>query len=310
MIEQLDMRHLRSRYVFKGRLILETALHVGTGRAVSPLTDSPILRDAADRPLIPGSSMKGAFRAAVERIVPNLGLRTCGLADGDPAGPDDACPSRQGSTLDADYRAVRDYRGRIIPREPTEDDADGRRAYEALERLEHRDWAGRTISDEDLLELLDERLCDTCKLFGSPHLASKANFQDSLVRADEWLEVTEIRDGVGIDRDSERAVEQIKFDFEVVPSGTTFDFGLVVENPTPQNLGLLAVGLSEFTNGMVRLGGIRSRGLGACRLELDDVQVLNFDDSGALAAYLKDGTMASRPAAAFLADCIQQAFGR
>ena len=151
MTNQLDLRRLHSRYVFEGRLVLETALHVGTGRAVSPLTDSPILRDAADRPLIPGSSMKGAFRAAVERIVPNLGLRTCGLADGDPADPAEACPSRQGSILDADYRAVRDYRGRIIPREPTEDDADGQRAFEALERLGHRDWAGRIITDEDLL---------------------------------------------------------------------------------------------------------------------------------------------------------------
>ncbi len=309
MREDIDMRHLRSRYVFSGRLMLETALHVGTGRAVSPLTDSPILRDTAGRPLIPGSSMKGAFRAAVERIVPNLGLRTCGLADGDPDDSAEACPSRQQSTMDADYRAVRDYRGRSIPQEPTGDDVDGQRALRALDRLGHRDWAGRPITEDDLLTLLDEHLCDTCKLFGSPHLAAKARFQDLPVRTEEWLEVTEIRDGVGIDRDSERAVEQIKFDFEVVPSETAFDFGLVVENPTPQDLGLLAIGLSEFTNGMVRLGGIRSRGLGACRLELDDVQVLDFGSKGALAAYLKDGSMTPRPAATFLTECIQSAFG-
>jgi len=301
----LDRRNLHSRYVFSGQIILKTALHVGTGRAVSPLTDSPILRDAAGRPLIPGSSMKGAFRAAVERIVPNLpGYRTCALDDDDPS-----CLSPQRSPLSEAYMAVRGYLGRGIPDQPPESDQDARKARDALNRLGHPEWVNREITEDHLLQLLDEHLCDTCKLFGSPHLAAKARFQDLPVRSDEWLEVTEIRDGVGIDRDSERAVEQIKFDFEVVPSGTAFDFGLVVENPTPRDLGLLAVGLSELTNGMVRLGGIRSRGLGACRLELDDVQVLDFSDSKALAAYLKGGTVTTRPAAAFLAECIQNALG-
>jgi CRISPR-associated RAMP protein (TIGR02581 family) len=305
MIEDLDTRHLRSRCIFKGRLMLETALHVGTGRAVSPLTDSPILRDAANRPLIPGSSMKGAFRAAVERIVPNLpGYRTCALDD-----DDTSCLSPQRSLLGNAYRGVRGYLGRAIPDQPTEEDADGKAARAALSKLQHPEWASIQITEEHLLQLLDEHLCDTCKLFGSPYLAAKVRFQDLTVKADEWLEVTEVRDGVGIDRDSERAVEQIKFDFEVVPSGTTFDFGLVVENPTPRDLGLLAIGLSEFTNGMVRLGGIRSRGLGVCRLELDNVQTLDFGDSDALAAYLTGGEMASRSAADFLAECIQDAFG-
>ncbi|MCZ7575154.1 MAG: RAMP superfamily CRISPR-associated protein [Ardenticatenaceae bacterium] len=303
MIEDLDTRHLRKRYIVRGRLVLETALHVGTGRAVSPLTDSPILRDAAGRPLIPGSSMKGAFRATVERIAPNLpGYWSCALDD-DVAN----CLSPQRSPLGDAYRAVRAYLGRAIPSQPVADDEDAKLAHDALEKLGHPEWTDKNIGEEDLLRLLDEHLCDTCKLFGSPYLASKVHFQDLPVRTNEWLEVTEIRDGVGIDRDSERAVEQIKFDFEVVPSETAFDFGLVVENPTERDLGLLAVGLSECTNGMVRLGGIRSRGLGACRLKLDDVQVLDFSDHRALVVYLKEGALTTRPWAGFLTECIQNA---
>ncbi len=301
MTENLDMRHLRSRYIFRGQLTLETALHVGTGRGVSPLTDSPILRDAAGRPLIPGSSMKGAFRSTVERIVPNLsGYHSCALDDNAIN-----CLSPQQSSLGEGYRLLRSYLGGTIPTEPAEDDEDGQNAKAALEKFGHPDWAGHPITEEQLLRLLDEQLCDTCKLFGSPYLASKAHFYDLPVRADAWLEVTEIRDGVGIDRDSERAVEQIKFDFEVVPSETVFDFGLVVENPTPRDLGLLAVGLSEFSQGMVRLGGIRSRGLGACRLALEDVQILDFSDNQALMNYLKDGTIKTRSPGDFLAECIQ-----
>lgn len=302
----LDRRKLDSRYVFNGRLILETALHVGTGRAVSPLTDSPILRDAAGRPLIPGSSMKGAFRATVERIAPNLpGYRTCALDD-----DDQGCLSPQRSSKGQDYQAIRKYLGQAIPQQPPQTDFDAQRARQALDNLGHPEWAGKKITEEQLLQLLDEHLCDTCKLFGSPYLAAKVYFQDLPVRIEEWPEVTEIRDGVGIDRDSERAVEQIKFDFEVVPAGTAFDFKLIVENPTSRDLGLLAAGLSEFIHGMVRLGGIRSRGLGACRLTLDDVRFLDFTDNHALSTYLKDGTMATRSADSFLAECIQSAFGR
>ncbi len=305
MLQNIDMRNLHSRYIFSGRLTLETALHVGTGRVVLPLTDSPILRDAAGRPLIPGSSMKGAFRAAVERIAPNLpGYRTCALDD-----DDQSCLSPQRSSKGEDYQAVRKYLGQAIPQQPPQTDSDAQRARRALDNLGHPEWAGQKITEEHLLQLLDEHLCDTCKLFGSPYLAAKVFFQDLPVRADEWLEVIEIRDGVGIDRDSERAVEQIKFDFEVVPAGTAFDFKLVVENPTPRDLGLLAAGLSEFVHGMVRLGGIRSRGLGACKLALDDVQILDFTNSTALSAYLKNGTMTIRPADDFLAECIQSVFG-
>jgi CRISPR-associated RAMP protein (TIGR02581 family) len=305
MSQSIDMRRLDNRYVFTGQLELETALHVGTGRAVSPLTDSPIFRDGEDRPLIPGSSMKGAFRAAVERIVPNLpGYRTCGLDDDEAS-----CVSPQRSPLGDAYRAVRGYLGQAIPEQPAGEDANARQARDALDTLQHAEWAGEKVTEEHLLQLLNEHLCDTCKLFGSPYLASKVRFEDLPVLVDEWLEVTEIRDGVGIDRDSERAIPQIKFDFEVVPSGTAFHFGLVVENPTERDLALLAIGLSEFTNGMVRLGGIRSRGLGACRLELDDVQILDFGDRSALVNYLTRGEMDSQPAADFLAGCIQNALG-
>jgi CRISPR-associated RAMP protein (TIGR02581 family) len=300
----LDQRKLRSRYIFTGRLTLQTSLHVGTGRVVSPLTDSPIFRDASGRPLIPGSSMKGAFRATVERIVPNLsGYRTCTLDD-----DDESCISPQRSSKGRHYRAIRKYIGQRIPEYPSQEDFDAQNAHQAMHSLGHPGWVGQKITEEHLLQLLDEHLCDTCKLFGSPYLAAKVYFQDLPVCAEEWLEVTEIRDGVGIDRDTERAVERIKFDFEVVPAGTAFEFRLLVENPTQRELGLLAVGLSEFVQGMVRLGGIRSRGLGACRLALNEVQVLDMADGRALSAYLKDGTMDTSPAGVFLSECIQTAF--
>lgn len=76
----------------------------------------------------------------------------------------------------------------------------------------------------------------------------------------------QLRDGVVIDRDSEKAKDRLKYDFEVVPASATFDLEITLENATAQDLQLISVGLSEFVSGFAPIGGKRSRGLGACRL--------------------------------------------
>ena len=295
-----DYRTIKERYRFTGTLTLETALHIGTGQTAT-VTDSPILRNAAGDPFIPGSSMKGAFRAVVERITPNLGLQAC-----DVFGDDDFCVSPQNGQKHKDYLAVRRFLRRKTPSSGGGEDAS--KAREALERFGHKSWIGQDLTEDHLLVLLDKYLCPICQVFGSPFYAAKARFDDLPVEA--WFEVTEIRDGVGIDRDSERAVENIKFDFEVVPAGASFKFSLTVENPTEQDLGLIAIGLREMTEGMVRLGGIRSRGLGQCRLALESVQRLDFRDVSILTAYLKgDGNGESVSPEEFLAQAVRGLLG-
>lgn len=255
----LDRSQLRARYRITGRIVLDTALHIGGGRNPSAATDSPVVRDGAGRPFIPGSSLKGAFRAAVERLVPNIpGLRTCGLSDAP-----DACANR------------------------------------LREALKDR----KNIPEAELLVLLDRILCDTCRTFGTTHLASVALFHDAPI-AEVWRTLpevpTQIRDGVGIDRDSERTREGIKYDFEVVPPQTSFDFALTLENPSERDLGLVALGLQEFIAGMIPLGGIRSRGLGRCHLEEVKVEGVNFGDPKAMTAYLLERKMIVEPTDDFI----------
>ncbi|MGH8658207.1 MAG: RAMP superfamily CRISPR-associated protein, partial [Gammaproteobacteria bacterium] len=164
---------------------------------------------------------------------------------------------------------------------------------------------GQQMDEGHLLDLLSEYLCDTCKTFGSPHLAAVAHFHDLPVQ-EPWGETIQIRDGVGIDRDSERAKDQIKFDYEIVPAQTEFAFVLTLENPTERDLGLVAVGLQEFTNGMVPLGGIRSRGLGRCHLHDLKIATVDFTDPRSLRDYLVTGW----PAPAPLGDFVEQRTAR
>ncbi len=306
MSELLNRGVLRSRYRITGRLVMDTALHIGGGREASTVTDSPVVRTATGEPFIPGSSIKGAFRAAVERLAPLMGLRTCQLAENY---PDCLSTNRE---LSKHYQTIRGYLGRELREE------EAKQAIEELERAIEKlqpaspslkesgwpEWFGKTITEEHLLALLDVLLCDTCKTFGSVHLSSVAFFCDLPVDG-EWHGLFQIRDGVGIDRDSERAREQIKFDYEVVPPQTAFKFELILENPSRRDLGLIALGLQEFVQGMIPIGGIRSRGLGRCHLEDLKVTWVDFTDEKARKEYLLNGAMTKEDGDAFIANHIK-----
>ena len=121
------------------------------------------------------------------------------------------------------------------------------------------------ISEEEDPQLIYDKSCSICRLFGSLYLASKVYINDLAVK--EWIGHFEIKDGVGLDRDTGVAKIGVKFDLEVVPSGTAFEFELIAENATDEDLELLALGLREMEEGNIRLGGSKSRGLGYCRLE-------------------------------------------
>jgi len=287
----LNRAQLRARYRITGRIVMDTALHIGGGRNPSAATDNPVVRDGAGRPFIPGSSLKGAFRASVEHLAPNLGIRVCRLTDAS-TGCLTALPSDDERAKA--YQEVSKQVGRKIN--------DVARKAIMLLGDAPLDEKGH-ITEDTLLVLLDRHLCDTCKTFGSPYLSSAALFQDAPI-SETWRALpevpTQIRDGVGIDRDSERARDGIKYDFEVVPPQASFDFALVLENPTERDLGLVALGLQEFIGGMIPLGGIRSRGLGRCHLEEVEIESVDLGDSDAMKAYLLDRTMTPQPADVFI----------
>src|SRR5947209_8607434 len=83
MAEVENRYELRNRYLFEGQLIMQTALHIGGGRASLSPSDSPVVLTPTGYPFIPGSSFKGALRSTVEKLVPGLGvgLSTCALIE-------------------------------------------------------------------------------------------------------------------------------------------------------------------------------------------------------------------------------------
>lgn len=245
MVELANRYELRNRYLFEGQLVMQTALHIGGGRASLSPSNSPVVLTPTGHPFIPGSSFKGSLRSTVEKLAPELPtsakLSSCALIE--------------------------------LPEE--------QQIVETLQKGEHtscptvrrkgistirRQWEQQG-KDYELEKYEFPYLCSTCWLFGSPFAAARVNVNDLYLVSDRWEGGIQIRDGVVIDRDSETAKDGLKYDFEVVPASATFKLRILLENATEQDLQLISIGLSEFVHGFGMIGGKRSRGLGACELQ-------------------------------------------
>lgn len=233
---------------------MQTALHIGGGRVTLSSSDSPVVLTPEEIPFIPGSSFKGSLRSTVEKLVPSLSpnLFSCALIELSPAELVEARQLKQSICSTARQKEITQRR---------------------------RDTPGQV---EAILAQARDECCATCKLFGSPFAASRVAVNDLYIPEGAWSGVLQLRDGVAIDRDSEKAKDRLKYDFEVVPASATFALEMTLENATPQDLQLLSVGLSEFVHGFATIGGKRSRGLGACRLENLQVFALELELSSGI----------------------------
>lgn len=252
MTEETNRYELRNRYVFEGELAMLTAFHIGTGtgRMTASSSDSPVVLTPEGVPFIPGSSFKGVLRSTVEKLLPGLPGKwfSCGLIQ-------------------------------LNDKEAKEEQEEGRRICSTAWSADlAREKRKNPEAAEEVRKKLLDRLCDTCRLFGSPFAASHVSINDLYMPLEKWSGIIQVRDGVAIDRDSEKAKDRLKYDFEVVPSDAVFNLKMTLENASQKDLQLLSVGLGEFVHGFGTIGGKRSRGLGACRL--NDLQVYKLELTG------------------------------
>ncbi len=184
-------------------------------------------------------------------------------------------------------RSLLDARGACNPLRDSERCVSPRQ-WEELRSLHRED-------DGALSAGLEERLCMACSLFGAPWRASKVQVADLSVLPESWLGRYEVRDGIGLDRDTETARDGLKYDYEVVPASTAFAAHLICLNARNWELGLLGLGLRGFLRGAILLGGATSRGLGRVRLSWDSVGFFQADSPEALIDYLSEAPPATEP---------------
>jgi len=245
---------LHNRYIFVGALEVVTPLKISAGIA-SQHTDAPFMSDFSGRPYIPGSSIRGAIRAEVERIVSALDSRKTGIT---------TCISfEKGNCADK----VKDFQKQLADNQGAGTDSD--------------------IADARLAEFMEEKFCDVCRLFGTAGYATRIFFEDCKLLGGESTAML-IRDGVGIDRDTGSAREGAKFDYEVIEKGC-FSFRMTAENlelsgPDKKLVNLI---LSLLISGIF-VGGKRAGGMGKLKLK-PDYSVSGFKNPESLWAEVSKG---------------------
>jgi len=242
-----------NRWLIAATLRMKTALSVGSRASLLPAgSDLPVIKTPEGVPFIPGSSLKGVVRTYVERVLRTLD----GMNTQYPGQRLWAC-----DPLDEDRRCVTGAQKKALFEQAGEDDA-------------------------RFTELIWQHSCTACRLFGSPWLASRVAFQDAmLANRESLLRLTEVRDGVGIDRDLGSAKTGIKYDFETVPAGAEFGITIVVENAEEWEVGLLLLALKAIEKGELPIGGKTTRGPGWGELVDLKVQHVGKDN---LLAYLTE----------------------
>jgi CRISPR/Cas system CSM-associated protein Csm3 (group 7 of RAMP superfamily) len=274
----VDFSTFASRLHFKGQLVFTSAMRIGAEKSLAVDTpDTPVLRDATGLPYIPGSSFKGALRSYVESIARAFQARDdvadCNLAC-IPVGRPATRPREDNDprTQVCLYQDEVTWLKRVQPEAWHQTAEDGAAPAGLQQRLPASQAIKTQVSAQGAEAARDAALrdlsCWTCRLFGTQWLASKVLIKDLYLNEATFFH-TQIRDGVGIDRDAGRAAQGLKYQFEVVPAGAAFELELLAENATEAELGLLWLGIEAFVRGEVLLGGAKSRGLGWCELQPD-----------------------------------------
>lgn len=196
-------------------LVCLTALRIGTGKSTGDIaaSDLAVLRDSKGQPLIPGASLKGAMRSAIESV-----LR--GIPEDPGAAKAWACDPFV---------------------DPCVDLRDDDRAVDQLRLVDRAKW------QRDRLRTA----CRACRTFGTAGLASHAIFQDARVRGRARVErrdgVAIDRDlgrvSGGRKYDFEVMAEGTELNFGLVlDSAEAWQEGLVVLGLDLLNQGFIRVG--------------------------------------------------------------------
>ncbi len=214
-------------------------LRVGAGREppLESSVDLAVLRipiGGKSVPYIPGSSLKGVFRSVSTQFSRMKGLQVCnGL-------PGDTC---------MDYKFT--------------DLGDETLLKHVQELLKEGDKVGA-------LKIFNEKACLMCKIFGAPSFSSHVEFSDAYPVNDKG-EVVEVpvgvRTGVAINRRTGAAQRGALYEVEYVEPGARFRFKLKSTNLPNYALGVLAKTLRMLDEGLVRIGGFKTRGFGLVKIE-------------------------------------------
>lgn len=192
-----------------------------------------------ERPMLPGSSVRGVLRAQAERIARTVSARTAGGL----------------AAFAAACAACDPFRTRAG------DEHEVLRACSAVAEAKERK-AGDDLDVDLYFDQEAKERCLACALFGSTRQGSRLWIADALHAGSPSFR---LRDFVAIDRFTGGALDGAKFDALPLYS-PVFRVELLLWEPAEWELGALALALRDLHDGLATLGAHGSRGFGRAKV--------------------------------------------
>lgn len=238
-----------SRFTIVGDYLLDSPLRIGT-------ESDGIAVDREGRPIIPGSTFRGALRAYIESVLRSIET-------------DQHATQQTVSLRGGDGRPMTSSRTVYLACDSTDKRDDDVHYQGCLTQAIVTRWVNDPVLSPNLDAALVDCTCQVCRLFGAPWLAGRVHVPDLVATSDDWKGSLLKRGGLAISRDRDVMIEGSAYQREAVPPGMRFRFQLVTENATPFEQGMILLGLRAFEAGLIALGGDRARGFGFGRLAID-----------------------------------------
>ena len=149
------------------------------------------------------------------------------------------------------------------------------------------------IKEKILKKLAYDKNNETDKEENYYSMAGRIHISDMLINSD----VDSIkRDGIKIDRETGATETGAKFDYNVIPLGTFFKFGMELDNVEEYQLDLIKLALKDILEEDL-FGGKLSRGIGKCKLNIEKIE---FVDKTNIQDYLFKKSMKTKDVKEFL----------
>lgn len=236
--------HLRLNITTTGPLLIKSGYATIIGADMTPVLT---YRHGQQEVYLPGSSLKGAFRSHLEKVVNSIQPRVAC----DPLSRSRDSSASQNIKKEDASKLFLSSCGEFL----------GEQA-KSQELASHQAYA---------------QSCPTCRLFGSTSFIGRIAIDDAYLPEGTvgMNDLLEHRDGVAINRFTGGVDGPAKFDLNVVTANTTFQTSIHLRNFEIWQLGMLFVLLQDLEDGLMRIGSGRSRGLGKITAAISEQEEQN-----------------------------------
>jgi len=141
---------------------------------------------------------------------------------------------------------------------------------------EFKEFERRRTGYEDVIRAVTNgeiKICLACLIFGSPGFASHARFFDSSTIEGYRLGY---RAMIAIDRRTGAARRGALFTTEYIEPGAKFSFRIELLNMPNYAVGIIAEALLDMNMGLLKIGGLKTRGFGWVRIEDMEINVYDY----------------------------------